>query len=93
MVAELSVSLTPPGKNPSAEIIDDRLQIDSDAGRQPDHGRVDLPVLVGALCSESFFGLCGVHPPSRTFPPAPADHLVPRACRGEELAKPLHVKR
>ena len=28
-----------------------------------------------------------------TFPPAPADHLVPCACRGEELAKPLRVKR
>ena len=93
VVAELSFSLTRQARILRLKIVDDGLEVDSDAGCQPNHGCVDLPILVGACCSEAFLGLRRMHVPSGALPPALPDHLVPGACRGEEFAEALRVKR
>ena len=54
VVAELSFSLTRQARILRLKIVDDGLEVDSDAGCQPNHGCVDLPILVGACCSEAF---------------------------------------
>lgn len=93
MVTELSVSLTRHERILRLKLSNNCMQIDSEARRQPDHGRVHLPVLVGVRRSETFLGLDGMHPLPRTFPASLMGHLVPRACRREELAKALGVER
>ena len=93
MVAELSMSLTRQARILRLKLSMTACNIDSDAGRQPDHRGVHLPVLVLAGRSETFLGLRRMHPSSGAFPPALTDHLVPRAYGREELAKPLRVKR
>ena len=94
VVAELSFSLTRQARILRLKIVDDGLEVDSDAGCQPNHGCVDLPILVGACCSEAFLGLRRMHVSSGALPPAtPGSSCYQMLAEAKSLPRALRVKR
>jgi len=66
-----------PGENPAREIVDHRLQVRTSSVEKPNHGCIDMPVLVWRRRSNPGFWLGGVDSLSRSSPLVDSDEPAP----------------
>ncbi len=78
-----------PGEDAAGVIVDYRVQVGATRVEKADHGRVNVPDLVGARGSNPHLGAGGMDALPWTPPLAIADQPVPSGHRSQDHAQPL----
>ena len=82
-----------PGKNPTGEVVDYRMNVRSSPVKEPNHTGVDMPKLIGHRRSNTDLWLFGMDSPARSSPLVSANESVPGRRGRKDLSETLGQNR